>query len=50
MAVNASPDVSAMQRVTFNPYRADTFTSDGEPILTAKQVTFMHAAGWIVRG
>jgi len=50
VTVNASPDVSAMRRITFNPYRADTFTSDGEPIHTATQVTFMHAAGWMVRG
>jgi hypothetical protein len=45
-SVNVSPDLAEMNRVTFNPYRADEFTRNGEPIHSAPVVTFADAAGW----
>ena len=45
--VESGPDVAGMRQVAFNPYRADTFTIDGEPIYAAPVVTFTGAYGWV---
>lgn len=45
--VESGPDVSGMRQVTFNPYRASTFTIDGEPVHTAPVVTFTGSYGWV---
>lgn len=44
--VNTGPAVTGMRRVTFNPHRADTFTTDGQPIHAADRITFANAYGW----
>jgi hypothetical protein len=46
-AARSDPDVTGWRRVTFNPYRAGTFTCDGEPILAAAEVVFTSHTGWI---
>jgi hypothetical protein len=45
--VNTAPSLAGRRRVTFNPYRADTFTCDDEPIYAAADVIFAARAGWI---
>jgi hypothetical protein len=46
-AVGTGPDVTGMERVSFNPHRGDTFTCQGEPIWSAPLVVFKDAAGWV---
>lgn len=45
-AADTGPDVAGMARITFNPYRADTFTCDGQPVTQAAEVVFAGRAGW----
>ena len=45
--VNTAPPLAGRRRVTFNPYRADTFTCGDEPIYAAVEVIFADRAGWI---
>jgi hypothetical protein len=45
--VNTAPSLAGRRRVPFNPYRADTFTCDDEPIYAAPEVIFADRAGWI---
>lgn len=40
----AAPDAPV---VSYNPYRAPTFTSNGEPVLTAPRVTFWQRKGYL---
>jgi hypothetical protein len=46
-SVNDDPETNGQHRVTFNPYRADTFTMNGSPVHSALRVTFANAAGWV---
>ncbi len=46
-AVDTCPDVSGLPRVTFNPWRARTFTLGGQPIHAAQAVIFAGRAGWL---
>ena len=48
--VEGSRDLTGYDRVTFNPWRADTFTRDGAPVHAAPQVTFRDRAGWTPAG
>ena len=46
-AVNAPIQLAGMERVTFNPFRSDTFTNDqGAPVLAADRVVFAERYGW----
>jgi hypothetical protein len=46
-AIDSSPDVMWHRAVTYNPFRAPTFTRpDGTPVLTASEVTFTERKGW----
>jgi hypothetical protein len=46
-AVDTCPDVTGRDRVSFNPFTADTFTRNGEPIFTAPEAVFHARAGWV---
>jgi hypothetical protein len=48
-AVGTSPDVSGHDRVSFNPFAADTFMCNGQPITGAATVIFRDRAGWVTR-
>lgn len=43
----SAPDVNGWRRVTFNPWRARTFTLDGDAITEAGLVVFAGGAGWV---
>lgn len=46
-ALDTAPYVGGLRRVAFNPYRADTFTTDdGQPVTTAGRVIFSGHHGW----
>jgi hypothetical protein len=46
-AVDTEPALAGMRRVSFNPYRADTFVCGAEPVHAAAQVIFADRAAWI---
>jgi hypothetical protein len=48
--VSSAPPLAGRRRVTFNPYRAGTFTCDGEPVQEAAEVIFADGAGWVLPG
>lgn len=45
--VDAGPDLAGRPKVSFNPYRNDTFACGGRPIHQAPEVTFADRAGWL---
>jgi hypothetical protein len=47
VAVGTQPDVTGCDRVSFNPYKGDTFMCNGEPVLTAPAVVFRDRSGWV---
>ena len=49
VAVGTRPDVSGHDRVSFNPFAADTFMCNGQPITEAAEVIFRDRAGWVTR-
>lgn len=49
-AVSSGPDLPGWGRVTFNPFRADTFTLDGEPVTRTPLVVFAGAYAWVPPG
>ncbi len=46
-AINTRPGTAGLPRVTFSPWRADTFTLDGHPVRAAPAVIFADRAGWL---
>jgi hypothetical protein len=46
-ALNSHPDLAGRDRVTFHPFRAGTFTCNGQPIFHAPEVVFSARAGWV---
>lgn len=47
VSVDTKPDTTGMRGITYNPYRAATFTTfDGEPVTRAGEVTFVDRFGW----
>jgi hypothetical protein len=49
-AVSSGPDLAGWARVTFNPFRAGTFTLGGEPVTRASLVVFAGAYAWVPPG
>ena len=47
VAVNTQPDVVGAIRVTYNPFRAPTFTMLDNPIERAPLMHFTERAGWL---
>lgn len=46
-AIDSGPDITWHGVVTYNPFRAPTFTRpDGTPVLEASEVTFVDKKGW----
>lgn len=51
VAVDSSPDLAGLERVSYSPYRGDVFTSaDGSPVHTADRVVFANDPGNPGRG
>lgn len=45
---DSAPITDGLTGVTYNPFRAPTFTTfDGEPVESAKTVTFVDRKGWM---
>ncbi|MGH3403344.1 MAG: hypothetical protein ACRDRJ_12740 [Streptosporangiaceae bacterium] len=49
-AASTTPDLAGLPKVTFNPYRAPTFTAGAEPVHAAPAVIFAAAAGCLLPG
>jgi len=48
VSVNTQPITDGLTGVTYNPFRAPTFTTiDGEPVDSAKTVAFVDRKGWM---
>lgn len=47
VALDTVPSVEGGRKVTYNPFRAPTFTVDGEPIHYADEVTFVGRHGYL---
>lgn len=46
-AIDSTPDVTQHEIVTYNPFRAPTFTrEDGAPVLEVEEITFVDRKGW----
>jgi len=45
--VDAHPDLTGRPKVSFNPFRDDTFVCGGQPVHQAPEVTFADRAGWL---
>lgn len=49
-ALDTDPDVTDVERVTYNPFRAPTFTlTDGTPVHTAPAVAFVGRYGYLTK-
>lgn len=46
-AIDTGPDLTGRPKVSFNPFRDDTFVCGGQPIRQASEVTFADRAGWL---
>lgn len=47
VSVDTAPDITGRDAVTYNPYRAPTFTRvDGTPVLEVDEITFANRKGW----
>ncbi len=46
-AIDTCPDLTGRPKVSFNPFRDDTFVCGGQPIHQAPEVTFADRAGWL---
>ncbi len=49
-AFDSDPDLDGVERVTYNPFRAPTFTlADGSPVHTAPAVSFAGRYGYLTK-
>jgi hypothetical protein len=47
LAVDTAPDLAGLEPVTYNPFRAPTFTTtEGEPVTAAPLMHFVERKGW----
>lgn len=46
-AIDTRPDLAGRPKVSFDPFRDDTFVCGGQPIRQAPEVTFADRAGWL---